>query len=192
MCQRTRPAQGGNEHRVTSGCRVAASPAVGRGGAHRTAVAGDGASGNARLLRGLVPAVEAFLQLLGGGFGRLGAVDHVGRGAPGLVLEIGRAARQDLVGRADRRLALARARRRTPGPADPPASPASIGQAEEARQRVGIDVGELRRCRPIPGTSWPLPALGGLRVDADARCRCGRRCSRCRRPSSPAAGRRPS
>ena len=48
---------------------------------------------------------EAVLKPLRGGLGRLGAADDVGDGVPGLVLEVRRAARQDLVGRADGRLA---------------------------------------------------------------------------------------
>src|SRR5690242_6334224 len=43
------------------------------------------------LLRGLVPAIEALLQALCRLLRRLGAVDHVGRRRPGLVLEVGRA-----------------------------------------------------------------------------------------------------
>src|SRR5258705_13038550 len=50
-------------------------------------------------LAGRVPAGKAVLELLGCGLGRLGAVDHIGRSGPGVVLEVGRATAQDLVGR---------------------------------------------------------------------------------------------
>src|SRR5579871_6857462 len=92
------------------------------------------------LLRRLEPAVEAVLQLLGSDIRRIGAVDDVGRFNPGLVFEVRRAARQDLVSRANRRLVRTTPRDEFLGE--------RIGhlyrrrvQAEEARQRVGIDVG---------------------------------------------------
>ena len=56
------------------------------------------------LLRWLVPAFEALLQPLRRLLGRLLAVHDVGRRDPGLILQVGRAARQELVGRAQRRL----------------------------------------------------------------------------------------
>jgi hypothetical protein len=78
--------------------------------------------------------------------------------SPGLVFEVRRATRQDLVGRADRRLALF-------APGDEFLGQ-RIGhlhrrriQAEEARQRVGVDVGELGRSDPGQEASWLLPAL---------------------------------
>ena len=103
----------------------------------------------------------------GGGLGGLGAADHVGRGVPGLVLEVRRAARQDLVGRADRRLAglapgdellrqrvLERDR--------------LVRQREEARQRVGVERGELRRADPFEEGPRGLGVRrGGVQPDRD-------------------------
>src|SRR3979411_2546067 len=62
------------------------------------------AGATAGLLGRLVPGVEALLPLRRVLLRRVGAVDHVGRLDPGLVLEVRGAARQNLVGRADGRL----------------------------------------------------------------------------------------
>src|SRR5262245_48899436 len=58
------------------------------------------------LLSRLEPAIETILKLLGGGFRRLRAVDHIGRGHPRFVFQVGGAAVKNLIGGADRRLAL--------------------------------------------------------------------------------------
>src|SRR5687767_11662951 len=83
---------------------LCASPAARPAAVKRPIGAGQG--GRVRLLRGLVPAVEALLQAFGRLFRGLAAVEHVGGRGPGLVLEVGRAARQHLVGRPDRGLAV--------------------------------------------------------------------------------------
>src|SRR5579859_2568215 len=100
--------------RAAASTAVAVMTIVGRawGGKTRAAVSLRGPRNVDRsTLRRLVPAVEALLDL-GSGVGRLQcAVHHLRRHVPQLVLEIGRAARQDLVRVADGRLAL-------PAPAD--------------------------------------------------------------------------
>ena len=88
------------------------------------------------LLRRLVPAIQAFLQLLRGIFRRHSAVDDVGRLNPGFIFEVRRATRQDLVGRTNSRLALF-----APGNEFLRQRIAHLHsrrvQAEEARQRIG-------------------------------------------------------
>ena len=92
---------------------------------------------------------------LGAGLRRLGAVDHLGRGVPGLVLQVRRAARQDLVGRADRRLAvLAPADeflRQRVAPSRPASSSARRSPAARWRRAPRI-----RASRPSRGRSSPL------------------------------------
>src|SRR3989304_9482898 len=53
-----------------------------------------------------VPALEPALHHLTGFLGRQGAVEHLRRRVPQIVLVVGRAPREDLVGAADGRLAL--------------------------------------------------------------------------------------
>src|SRR4051812_7094994 len=59
-----------------------------------------------RLLGRLVPAVQALLQLLCSGFRSLRAVQHVGADRPELVLQVRRAAGEDLVRVPDRAFAV--------------------------------------------------------------------------------------
>src|SRR5262245_26696260 len=61
---------------------------------------------NPVLLSRLKPTIQTVLKLLGRCFRCLGTIDHIGRGHPGLILEIGGAAVEDLICGADRRLAL--------------------------------------------------------------------------------------
>ena len=86
---------------------------------------------------------------------RLGAVDHVGRGAP-RSRSRGSACRATGSGRSSgSSTCTSRARRRIPAPAGPRSSPAPWTSGEEARQRVGVELGELGRADPLAGRSWP-------------------------------------
>ena len=140
-------------HRTSAACGSFAAPRRGR-------------IDDRAYFAGLYQLSRPSCSFLAGGFRRIGAVDHVGRFDPGLVLEVRRAARQDLVGRADRRLALL-------APGDEFLGQRILhlhrrrGQAEEARQRVGVDGGEFRRGDPGQEGLGRI-GIRALGVEADA------------------------
>ncbi len=177
---------------VTGAASLSRSPSVSAAAsclpAARKAAPGGQLNG---LLRRLVPAVEALLQLGCGILGRVGAVDDVGRFHPGLVLEV-RACRATAFGRSTASSTCSPCgSRRTLAPA---CRSTAIGlrlQAEEAGQRVRVQRGEFRRSDP------GQEGLGGLRRSCSwrscqKRCPDDRRCSRGRPPWAPAARRHPS
>ena len=122
--------------------------------------------------------------------GRQRAVDDLRRDVPEFVLEVRRAARQDLVGVADRRLAVL-------APADHLGRQRildrdrRLAQREEARQRVGVEFREFRRRQPFEELLGVRPCSSTPR-SRPCRCRCGRRCSSSCRRRAAAAGRRRS
>src|SRR5215213_12004759 len=90
----------------------------------------------------LIPLIETSLNFLGSLFGYQGAVHHASTHTPELILEVGFAAREDLVGVTDRGFALL--------------TPAQelvrqriierhlgVAQREEARQGIGIEGSEF-------------------------------------------------
>ena len=83
------------------------------------------------LLVRLVPLGEPVLGLLGRLFGLHRAVEHLGADVPQLVFEVRRAARQDLVGVADRALAGAAPARRTSPPPDPSTSTLALDSGKK-------------------------------------------------------------
>ena len=104
----------------------------------------------------------------GGGLGGLGAADHVGGGVPGLVLEVRGAAREDLVGGADRRIRRS-SRQLTNSCASGSSSvTGSVQEREEAGQRVGVELGELGRADPLEEGLRLLGVRGrGVHPDRD-------------------------